>query len=198
MGDLGLDIRKCANPSIIIIATSLALYPRELYEKGLEIVTVATRRNLAEAVNPSIKSLNYLNNIMAKVEAINAGAEEAIMLNQEGFVSECTGDNIFIIKRGKLLTPPSYMGILEGITRNVVMKLAEKDGLLVEETTLTRYDIYTAEECFLTGSAAEIIPVVKVDNRVIGEGRVGKITTKLLGMFKAYVKKDGTAIPEEG
>lgn len=190
-GDLGLDPRKCKNPNVIIITDEIALYPQELYEKGLEIITVPTRRNIPEGVNPQIKSLNYLNNILAKIEAINCGYEEAIMLNNEGYVVECTGDNIFIYKDGKLITPPIYLGALDGITRRAVMELAERRGIEVREEVLTRYDLYNAEECFLTGTAAEIVPVVKIDGRKIGVGKPGKVTLQLIGDFRELTKVDG-------
>src|SRR3989441_1128815 len=157
-GTLGLNPRSCKNPSIIIIADKIQLYPKELYEAGLEIVTVPTTRNLVNAVNPAIKSLNYLNNILAKIEANNAGCEEAIMLNAEGFVAECTGDNLFIAKGGQLFTPPLYAGALYGVTRAVVIEMAREGGLTVNETNLTRYDCFNADECFLTGTGAQIIP----------------------------------------
>ncbi|HOJ49933.1 MAG TPA: branched-chain-amino-acid transaminase [Spirochaetota bacterium] len=195
-GDLGLNPYNCKKANVVIIAATIKLYPEEFYEKGLKIITVPTRRNLPEALSPSIKSLNYLNNVMAKIEAINAGVEEALMINQEGYVSECTGDNIFIVKNNTLITPPSYMGILVGITRNSVMEIAEKDGIKVEERVLTRYDVYTSDECFLTGSAAEIIPVVEIDRRSIGNGFVGKITKRLIKLFREYVKTNGEIIPE--
>jgi len=194
-GDLGLNPYNCKKPNVIIIAATIKLYPEEFYEKGLKIVTVPTRRNLPEALSPSIKSLNYLNNVLAKIEAINAGVEEALMINQEGYVSECTGDNIFIVKNNVLITPPSYMGILVGVTRNSVMEIAEKEGIKVEERVMTRYDIYTADESFLTGSAAEIIPVVEIDRRPIGDGKVGNITKKLIKLFREYVKTHGEVIP---
>ncbi|MBC7346739.1 MAG: branched-chain-amino-acid transaminase, partial [Clostridia bacterium] len=154
-GDLGLDPRKCKRPTIFCIAAHIELYPKELYEKGLELVTVATRRNLPEALNPRIKSLNYLNNILGKIEATLAGASEGLMLNQEGYVAEATGDNIFLVKNGVLLTPPAYVGILEGITRGAVMELARRQGIEVREAVFTRHDVYVADECFLTGTAAE-------------------------------------------
>lgn len=194
-GDLGLDIKKCPAPSVVIIADQIALYPAEFYQKGLSIITVPTRRSLPESLNPAIKSLNYLNNILAKIEASNSGAEEAVMMNQEGFVSECTGDNIFIVKNGVLKTPPAYMGILEGITRNTVLELASEQNMTVKEIPLTRYDLYTAQECFVTGSAAEIVPVVSIDRRPIGEGRVGAVTEKLMKLFKEYVRTQGALIP---
>jgi branched-chain amino acid aminotransferase len=158
---------------VIVIADKIQLYPPELYQKGMEIVTVPTTRNLHSAVNPAIKSLNYLNNILAKIEANNAGVEEAIMLNAEGYVAECTGDNLFIVRDGQLLTPPLSAGALHGITRAVVMDLARDEGWPVAEPNLTRYELFNAEECFLTGTGAEIIPVVKIDGRVIGNGKPG-------------------------
>jgi len=186
-GDLGLDPKKCKQATIFIIADTIALYPQKFYEEGLAVITVPTRRNTPEALNPRIKSLNYLNNIMAKIEASNAGAFEAIMLNQEGFVAECTGDNIFIIKNGVIITPPTTAGGLEGVTRDTVMKLAESTGFTVKELLFTRHEIFNADECFLTGTAAEIIPVVKVDSRVIGEGVPGTITKKLMSGYKELV-----------
>ncbi len=190
-GDLGLDPRKCKKATIFIIADKIALYPEKVYKQGLEIVTVPTPRNISEALNPQIKSLNYLNNILAKIEATNAGAEEAIMLNSQGYVAECTGDNIFIVKKGCLLTPAIYMGTLKGITRGAVLDLAKKSGICVAETVLTRHDLFNADECFLTGTAAEIVPVVKIDNRIIGDGKPGKVTLKLLEDFRRLTKIDG-------
>src|SRR5215472_6058590 len=176
IGTLGLNPNRCKNPSVIIIAGKIQLYPPELYERGMAIVTVPTVRNLHSALNPAIKSLNYLNNIMAKIEANNSGCEEAVMLNAEGFVAECTGDNLFVIKEGQLMTPPLSAGALYGITRRVVMEIAEESGLKVSEPNLTRYDLFNADECFLTGTGAEIVPVVKVDGRVIGTGKPGPAT----------------------
>lgn len=192
-GDLGLDPRKCKNPNLVIITDEIVLYPVELYQKGLELITVPTRRNIPEAINPQIKSLNYLNNIMAKIEALNSGYQEAIMLNQEGYVVECTGENIFIYKGGKLLTPPIYLGALEGITRDAVIELASKRNIEVVEGIITRYDLYNAEECFLSGTAAEIVPVVKIDGRKVGTGRPGEITLGLIEDFKELTKVDGVA-----
>jgi branched-chain amino acid aminotransferase len=186
-GNLGLDPHACPTPSVIIIADSIALYPQEHYEKGLELVTVSTVRTPANVLNPRIKSLNYLNNILAKIECLQAGAHEAIMLNQEGFVAECTGDNIFILKDGRLVTPPVNAGILEGITRQVVMELARGAGMEVLERNMTQFDLYVADECFLTGTAAEIAPVVRIDSRSIGDGRPGAVTKKLLQMFRDYI-----------
>ncbi len=188
VGKLGLDPNKCATPQIIIIADTIELYSKALYEKGLDIVTVTTIRNHFSALDPKIKSLNYLNNILAKIESIQSGAGEALMLNKDGYVAECAGDNIFIFKDNTLLTPPSSAGILVGITRNVVMKLAAEMGVQVREELMTRYDLYIAEECFLTGTAAEIIPVVKIDGRTIGTGKPGKITLDLLKRYRDLTK----------
>jgi len=191
-GDLGLDPRKCkGNTSIIIIADSIALYPEKQYKDGLSLITVPVRRNIPEAISPQIKSLNYLNNILAKIEAINAGAEEAIMLNQHGFVCECTGDNIFIVKNQRLITPPVHVGLLRGITRQSVIDLASRAKIAVAEEVLTRYDLYTADECFLTGTAAEIIPVVKIDGRIISTGKPGAMALKLMRDFGMLTKIDG-------
>lgn len=186
-GALGLDPYKCVDPQVIIITDHIALYPPEYYEKGLEIITASTMRNHPAALNARIKSLNYLNNIMAKIEGLQAGCIEALMLNHKGDVAECTGDNIFIVKNGALFTPSIDAGILAGITRNAIIDLAREAGYAVHEITLSRHDIYTADECFLTGSAAEVIPVVKVDSREIGEGKPGKMTRELIGKFKELV-----------
>jgi branched-chain amino acid aminotransferase len=182
-GSLGLDPRKTAEPQIIIIVDDITMYPPELYENGMEIVTAATIRNHPNALNPRIKSLNYLNNIMAKIEAIRAGCHEAIMLNPNGEIAECTGDNIFLVKRGVLRTPPIYAGILEGVTRNAVIELAKTANIVVQEITLTRHDVYAADECFLTGTAAEVIPITKCDGRTIGTGKPGPITRQLRERF---------------
>jgi len=190
VGTLGLDPNKCSGGSVIIITDTITLYPDELYEKGLEIVTVATMRNHPAALSPRIKSLNYLNNILAKIEAINAGCLEALMLNVDGLVAECTGDNIFIVRNGALLTPPETAGILKGITRDVVMDIARKEGIEVREENLTKSDLFTADECFLTGTAAEVIPVVKIDQRQIGPGTPGPITQRLRGLFKELTEKE--------
>jgi branched-chain amino acid aminotransferase len=188
-GSLGLDPRKTTDPQIIIIVDDIALYPPEVYDSGLEIITASTIRNHHNALNPRIKSLNYLNNIMAKIEAIRAGCLEAIMLNSNGEVAECTGDNIFVIKRGVLRTPPTSAGILEGITRNAVIELARAATIPVEETTLTRHDVYAADEVFLTGSAAEVIAVVKCDGRVLGNGKPGPITRQIRERFQQFVRQ---------
>ena len=199
-GDLGLDPRKCLNPTVFVIADKIELYPKKLYERGLALITVATQRNVPEALNPQIKSLNYLNNILAKIEAINAGYEEAIMLSHSGYVTECTGENLFIVKGKQLLTPPPYVGVLRGITRQAVMELAAhlhtkgvggRAGLEVREELLTRHDLFNAHECFLTGTAAEIVPVVKIDGRVIGSGRPGPVTKKLQQAFRRLTKTAG-------
>ncbi len=190
-GDLGLDPRNCSKPTVFIIADKIALYSKDLYAKGLTTVTVPTRRNIPEALNPQIKSLNYLNNILGKIEAVNAGVPEAIMLDQSGFVTECTGDNIFMIKGTRLMTPSVHMGILNGITRLAVLELAPKVGLKPQEGFITRFDLFTSDEVFLTGTAAEIIPVVKMDGRSIGDGKVGKITMILTEEFKKLTKKEG-------
>ncbi len=179
VGDLGLDPRKCPKASLFIISDKIQLYPKAIYEKGLEIVTVATQRNVPEALNPQIKSLNYLNNILAKIEAVNAGYQEALMLSHSGYVTECTGENVFLVKGNQLLTPPPYIGVLKGITRDVAMDLGQRMGLDVKEDLLTRHDLYNADEVFLTGTAAEIIPVSKIDGRKIGLGKRGKITQRL-------------------
>ena len=194
VGTLGLNPRSCKNPSVIIIADKIQVYPTELYAKGMDIVTVPTVRNLHSAVNPAIKSLNYLNNILAKIEANNAGVEEAVMLNAEGFVSECTADNLFIIKNGEVLTPPNSAGALYGITRQTVIDLAEAAGLKVSEPNLTRYDLFNADECFLTGTGAEIMPVVKIDGRVIGTGKPGPLTRELVEKYHALTKVSGEPI----
>jgi branched-chain amino acid aminotransferase len=196
VGTLGLNPSRCKDPSVIIIADKIQLYPPELYQKGMEIVTVPTVRNLHSALNPAIKSLNYLNNILAKIEANNAGCEEAILLNAEGFVAECTGDNVFIVRGNELLTPPLSAGALYGITRGVVMSLGAEAGLKVGEPNLTRYDLFNADECFLTGTGAEIVPVVKLDGRVIGSGKPGPITERLVSQYHALTQLSGEPIYE--
>ncbi len=186
-GTLGLDIRKTSNPQVVIIVDDISLYPAELYEQGLEIATVATIRNHPAALNPRIKSLNYLNNILAKMEAVQAGCGEALMLNHKGEVAECSGDNVFVVKAGELRTPPIDAGILEGITRNAVIELAEQANIPFRELAMTRHDIYAADEVFLTGTAAEVIPVVKCDARSIGTGKPGPITKKIRQAFRELV-----------
>lgn len=187
-GALGLDPNRTSDPQVIVIADSIALYPPELYENGLKIITASTIRNHPAALSPRIKSLNYLNNIMAKIEGLQAGCSEALMLNHKGEVAECTGDNIFIVKNGALLTPPKDAGILEGITRNAVLELAVRAGIPTHEVSLTRHDVFVADECFLTGSAAEVIPVVAIDSRPIAEGKVGVITKRLIDDFRRLIR----------
>ncbi len=191
IGDLGLDPRKCKEASVIIITDKIALYPEKLYRNGMEIITVATTRNAHEALNPQIKCLNYLNNIMAKIEATNSGYEEALMLNDQGYVAECTGDNIFIVSKYELYTPPECMGALRGITRDTALEIAKEMKIRVHEHVFTRHELYIADECFLTGTAAEIIPVVKVDGRVIGTGKPGEMTLKLMKEFRRQTKVSG-------
>lgn len=186
-GSLGLDPFKTSDPQVIIITDKIALYPPEYYEKGLELITAATIRNHPAALSPRIKSLNYLNNIMAKMEGLQAGCVEALMLNHKGELAECTGDNIFLVRQGRLQTPSIDAGILEGITRNAVIELADQLGIPCAQVPLTRHDVFIADECFLTGTAAEVIPVVKLDKRPIGGGKVGPITLQLLAAFKKLV-----------
>ncbi|MEY3032573.1 MAG: branched-chain-amino-acid transaminase [Planctomycetia bacterium] len=188
-GTLGLDPNRCSNPQVIIIADTISLYPQEFYDQGLRIVTAATQRIQPAALSPRIKSLNYLNNIMAKLEGLRAGCVEALMLNHKGEVAECTGDNVFVVRSGRLLTPPPDAGILEGITRNAVMELAHAAGIDCREATLTRHDLYTADECFLTGTAAEVIPVVDIDGRAIGSGVPGPVTSRLKDDFHVLVRQ---------
>ncbi len=183
-GTLGLDPNKCSDPQVIVIADRITLYPDEFYANGLEIVTASTIRNHPAALNPRIKSLNYLNNILAKIEGLKAGCVEALMLNHKGEVAECTGDNIFLVRDGELVTPPIDAGILEGITRDAVIELAEQAGITVHESAITRHDVYTADECFVTGSAAEVVPVVRVDSRKIGDGKPGPVTRDLTRRFR--------------
>lgn len=188
-GSLGLDPNRCSHPQVIIITDYISLYPEELYRKGLEIVTVSVARNHPAALNPRIKSLNYLNNILAKIEGIQAGCVEALMLNCKGEVAECTGDNLFLVRGGELLTPSLESGILEGITRDAVIELARAAGIAVHEIPLTKHDVYIADECFLTGTAAEVVPVVKVDSRVIGCGVPGPITRDLIERFHKLTRE---------
>ncbi len=193
-GTLGLNPYLCEKAEIIIIAAKIQLYPQELYDSGLKIVTVGTVRNHPEAINPRIKSLNYLNNILAKIEAINSGCMECLMLNHKGEVAEASGDNVFAIKNGVLSTPPSCCGALEGMTRNKVMELARKAGYKVREAVLARYDLYVADEVFLTGTAAEIISVTDIDKRRIGDGKPGAITTELSALYGECARSEGTPI----
>lgn len=191
-GELGLNPYLCPTPSMFIIASSIKLYPEEFYQNGLAVITCATRRPAPAALMPQVKSLNYLNNVMAKVEAIQGGALEAVMLNEQGYVAECTGDNIFILKKGKLITPLISDGALDGITRAVIIEIAEKLGIEVVERSMTRYDIFISDECFLTGTAAEVIPVVSLDRREIGDGKPGEITKKFLAEFHELARNTGT------
>ena len=194
VGDLGLNPMLCPKASLFIIASKITLYSADKYENGLDVVTCATRRIPHGALSPMVKSLNYLNNVMAKIEAQNAGAGEGLMLNEQGFVSECTGDNIFIIKNGVITTPPISAGALAGVTRSVVFDLAAEFGIPIHEPMMTRYDIFTADECFLTGTAAEIIPAVKLDTRLIGDGKPGPITRRLITRFRELTASTGTPI----
>ena len=187
-GSLGLDPNRTKNPQVIVIADTIALYAREAYEQGLRIVTAATQRVHPAALSPRVKSLNYLNNIMAKLEGLQAGCVEALMLNHKGEVAECTADNVFVVRGRRLLTPPPDAGILEGITRGAVMELAEAAGIDCREATLTRHDLYTADECFLTGTAAEVLPVVEIDGRKVGPGTPGPMTTRLIADFHRLVR----------
>ena len=195
VGDLGLDPRKCPKPSVFIIAASIQLYPEELYETGLALITASTRRNSPSSLDPGIKSLNYLNNILAKIETNLAGVAEGIMLTQGGMVSECTGDNIFICKNGTLITPPLEAGILDGITRRAVLECAEAEGVEARETMFPISGVHTADECFLAGTAAEIVPVVKVDGRAIGDGKPGAITKRLLSKFRELTRSEAEGTP---
>lgn len=192
VGGLGLNPYLCKQPSMFIIASTITLYPKEHYQNGLELITCGTRRPAPGALSPQVKSLNYLNNVMAKAEAIKAGCVEGLMLNEQGYVAECTGDNIFIVKGGQVFTPFISDGSLDGITRQVIFELCEQSGIPLAEKTLTRYDIFTADECFLTGTAAEVIPATKLDEREIGDGKPGPVTQKLLAAFTEVTRSTGT------
>jgi len=194
IGNLGLNPTQCKCPSVIIIAATIALYHPDVYRKGLSIVTCATRRSNPAALNPAVKSLNYLNNVMARIEANLARADEALMLNDAGNVAECTADNVFVVKRGQIFTPPITAGALRGITRSIVFEIAAELGIKVSETDITRHDVFVADECFLTGTAAEIIPVVKADGRLIGNGKPGPITTRTMARFREMTRETGTPI----
>jgi branched-chain amino acid aminotransferase len=194
IGNLGLNPTQCKSPSVIIIAATIALYHEDFYRKGLTIVTCATRRSNSAALNPAVKSLNYLNNVMARIEANLAGADEALMLNDAGNVAECTADNIFILKHGQIFTPPVAAGALRGITRSVVFEIAAELGVKVRETDITRHDVFVADECFLTGTAAEIVPVVKADGRSIGNGKPGPISARIIARFRQVTRETGTPI----
>lgn len=190
-GNLGLDPRSCPKPSVIVIAEALAIFSEDLYKNGLKLASVATRRNRPDVLSPQVKSLNYLNNILVKLESVQSGADEALMLNDQGYVTEGSADNIFVIKNGKIKTPPAYLGALEGITRNVIIELGEKLGYEIEETPFTRHDVYIADEVFLTGTAIEVIAVVDVDSRMIGNGKPGSVTNHFLQEFRKLVTTDG-------
>lgn len=193
-GDLGLSPTKCPKPTVVVIADEIALYPQEMYQKGLKVITSSVRRNSPACLDPQIKSLNYLNNIMAKIEADRHGVPEAIMLNHEGVVAECTGDNVFIVVDGKLCTPPIYVGALDGITRDLVIGICKKLGLSIEEKEFTLFNLYNADECFFTGTAAEVIAVTEVDGRVIGSGVEGPVTRKILEEFRKIIQVEGTEV----
>ncbi|MGE5482515.1 MAG: branched-chain-amino-acid transaminase [Bacteroidota bacterium] len=194
VGDLGLDPVRCPRPTVFIIASSIQLYPESLYEQGVRIGTVSTRKNAPDSLNSRVKSLNYLNNILAKLEANNAGFAEALMLNHQGLVAECAADNIFAVRQGAVLTPPTYMGALAGITRQVVLELAPSLGYRAAEAVLTLHDLYTAEEVFMTGTAAEIVPVVEIDGRPIGTGKPGPVTPRLRAAFRELTQREGTPV----
>ncbi len=194
VGNLGLSPESCKTPTLIIIADRISLYPQEVYSSGLKVVTCATRRMAPGALSPAIKSLNYLNNVLARIEAGQAGASEGLMLNEQGYVAECTGDNVFIVKKGEILTPPVSAGALGGITRRVIFDICSKEGLPAKEQQLTRYDVFTADECFLTGTAAEVVPLVILDGRPIGDGKPGRTTGLLIERFRQLTQASGTPI----
>lgn len=192
-GDLGLDPRKCKSPTVFIIADKIKLYPQELYVNGMPITVAKTRRNHPRALNPGVKSLNYLNNILARIEAIDAGVEEAMMLSVDGYVMECTGDNVFVVKDGELITPPAEMGALKGVTLEAVIELAEKMGIKTSYQAMIPEDVLSSDECFLTGTAAEVIPVVEIDGKKIGSGKPGNITLSLIEAYRELTVKDGVS-----
>jgi branched-chain amino acid aminotransferase len=196
VGDLGLNPFTCERSGVIIIAEPLALFPNKLYETGIEVISVPSRRNRADVLSPKVKSLNYLNNILVKIEANLAGVSEALMMNDQGYIAEASGENIFIVKDGVIKTPPGYVGALEGVTRNVIIELSKKEQFDILEDIFTRHDVYTADEVFLTGTAAEVIAVVKVDGRQIGNGKPGEFTNRLLTAFREVVSFDGTKVYE--
>src|SRR5215475_4727051 len=194
IGNLGLNPTQCKSPSVIIIAATIALYHEDFYRKGLTIVTCATRRSNPAALNPAVKSLNYLNNVMARIEANLSGADEALMLNDQGCIAECTADNIFVIKRGEIFTPPITAGALRGITRSVVFEIAAELGIKISEADISRHDVFIADECLLSGTAAEVIPVIKADGRVIGTGKPGPISLRMIARFRGITREGGTPI----
>jgi branched-chain amino acid aminotransferase len=193
-GSLGLSPYQCPKATVVVIAGKISLYPEACYTEGLKLITCATRRPTPGALPPQVKSLNYLNNVMAKVEALQAGAQEAVMLNEQGYVAECSGDNLFILKRGELLTPPVSAGALDGITRRVVMEIGDALGIAVREAMMTRFEIFTADECFVTGTAAEVVPVVMLDKRPIGKGRPGPVTARIIEGYHQLTKTTGTPV----
>ncbi|HXF81948.1 MAG TPA: branched-chain-amino-acid transaminase [bacterium] len=198
VGDLGLDPRKCKAPTVVIIVDAIQLYPPEAYERGLRAITATTRKIRPDALSPQAKTLNYLNNILARLEANQAGVDEAIMLNAEGYVCECSADNLFIVRRGEIWTPPAHLGILKGVTRGAIIELAAAEGIPLREQVFTLHDVYTAEECFLSGTGAELGPVVEVDARPIGAGRPGGVTLRLMRAFRELVRREGTPVyPEQ-
>jgi branched-chain amino acid aminotransferase len=194
VGDLGLNPIKCPRPSLFIIASTIKIYPDEIYQKGMKVVTVSTRRNLIEALNPRIKSLNYMNNVLATLEVNRTDAQEGLMLNADGYVTECIVDNFFLVDAGTVVTPPTSMGALKGVTRDTVMDLAREAGYPVEERIITLHDVYVADEAFLTGTAAEIAPITSVDERIIGDGRPGSVTHDLMTRFHEYARSSGTPV----
>ncbi|WP_281975395.1 branched-chain-amino-acid transaminase [Halobacillus litoralis] len=196
-GNLGLDPASCAQPRLVVIAEALSLFPKELYERGVRLASVSSRRNRPDVLPPQVKSLNYLNNILVKMEANQAGVDEALMMNDQGYVTEGSADNIFIVKNGTILTPPTYLGALEGITRNAIIDLAEEKGYNIKEQPFTRHDVYVADEVFLTGTAAEVIAVVEVDQRKVGDGRPGVVTNHLLSEFRKITTTDGHKVYSE-
>jgi branched-chain amino acid aminotransferase len=193
-GDLGIDPRSCAKPSVIIVVTDIRVYPKEMYARGIRVVTSATRQVSHESFDSRIKSLNYLKNVLGKIDAQRAGADEAILLNGAGYIAECTADNLFVVRRGRLLTPSPQDGALEGITRGAILEHAGEAGIAAAETRLTRFDVYTADECFVTGTGAELMPVVEVDGRPVGDGRPGPVTQRLTDAFHALVRTEGVAL----
>jgi branched-chain amino acid aminotransferase len=196
-GNLGLDPASCSNPRVVVIAEALALFPKELYERGVRLASVSSRRNRPDVLPPQVKSLNYLNNILVKMEANQAGVDEALMLNDQGYVTEGSADNIFIVKNGTIFTPPTYLGALEGITRNAIIDLAKEKGYEMKEQPFTRHDVYVADEVFLTGTAAEVIAVVEVDQRQVGDGTPGVVTNHLLSEFRKITTTDGYKVYSE-
>jgi len=193
-GDLGIDPKKCPTPSVIIIVDTIQLYPEEAYQRGLRLVTTSTRMRSADVLNPRIKTCNYLSNIMGRLEVNLAGADEGLMLTPSGHVAECTADNIFVVRRGRVATPPVYLGILEGVTRQTVLDLCDSLGLPAVEQVMSLHDVYTSDECFLTGTGAELGPVVQVDGRAIGTGKPGPITNRILKAFREYAAREGTPV----